>query len=476
MMKDKNLKILNIGTKWFYDALVSQGVKNVVNLAWQPKLIASNKIALPLDKLLENRQLVEKINKANTSVVDKFNSARPYLIDIELAGKVIPNFKRNLILHAGPPIDYNSMCGPMKAAVLGAIVYEGLANSLQEAEKLIAKGKIEFAPCHHFSAVGPMAGIISYSMPVWVVKNLEFGNVAFSNINEGLGKVLRFGANSPEVISRLKWIKNVLYPIIKKALRLAVKKQDGVDIKNLTSQALLMGDECHNRNVAGTGLFLKEILPYLCEIDIPKKKLIEVIKFISANPHFYLNISMAACKSTADVVEGTKYSSIVYTMARNGVEIGIRVAGLSKEWFTTTAGIPKGLYFPGYSEKDANLDLGDSTISETVGIGAFAMAAAPAIVKFVGGTPEDAVKYNNEMYDITYGVHKTYLIPQFNFRGTPLGIDILKIVKTGITPFINTGIAHKEPGVGQIGAGILHAPIECFIKAFEKFINVYLKD
>lgn len=473
-IKTKDIKIVNIGAKWFYDSIVSQGVKNIVNLRWGPKLIASNKICIKLEKILENKQLVEKIDKANNIVVDRFNSSKPYLIDIQLAGKVIPGFEKNLILHAGPPIDYNSMCGPMKGAILGAIVYEQLASNLDEAEKLVQKGKIKFAPCHHYSAVGPMAGIISYSMPVWVVKNLEFGNIAFSNINEGLGKVLRFGANSTDVIKRLIWIKEVLYPVLKKTLQLIVKKQQGVDIKNLTSQALQMGDECHNRNIAGTNLFLKEIMPYLCEINVCKKIIIDVIKFISSNPHFYLNISMAACKSTADVAKGVKYSTIVYTMARNGVEIGIRVAGLGKEWFTTTAGMPKGLYFPGYSEKDANLDLGDSTISETVGIGAFAMAAAPAIVKFVGGTTEDAIKYTNEMYQITHGIHKSFLIPQFNFRGTPLGIDILKIVKTGITPFINTGIAHKKPGVGQIGAGILHAPVECFIKAFNRFYEIYL--
>ncbi len=472
-MNTENIKIVNLGAKWFYESFINQGIKNVFHLAWSPQG-KSKKTYQLIEKFNSNKTLQHKVHCANVSVVEKLNSAEPFVVDIEQAYKVIPGMRKDLILHAGPPIEYEQMCGPMKGAILGAIVYEGLANDITEAEKKVLQKKIKFSPCHHHNTVGPMAGIVSASMPVWVVKNLKYGNYAYATINEGLGKVLRFGANSPEVLRRLKWIEKTLFPVLKKVIHLAVKNSHGINVKTLTSQALTMGDECHNRNVAATNLFLKEILPYLIELPISKKTFLEVVKFISSNPHFFLNISMAACKSTADVVEGTKYSSIIYTMARNGVEIGIRVAGLPKQWFTTTAGMPKGLYFSGYTEKDANPDLGDSTISEVCGIGAFAMAGSPAIVKFVGGSPDDAVKYTNEMYKITYGTHQTYLIPQFNFRGTPLGIDIIKIIQEGITPIINTGIAHKQPGIGQIGAGILYAPVDCFVQAFEKFVETYL--
>ncbi len=401
------------------------------------------------------------INRANGKAVKRMIDSQPILVDIKQAKDVIPEMTKRTILHAGPPIEWKRMCGPVRGAIMGALIYEGLARNPEEAKKLAASGKIKFSPCHHHNAVGPMAGVVSASMYVFVVKNEKFGNYAYCTLNEGLGKVLRFGAYSEEVIERLRWMEKVLAPGLKKA----VKKSGGINIKNLTAQALQMGDECHNRNVAATSLFIKEITPYFLKTDLDKKIIREIIEFISGNVHFFLNISMAACKATADTILGFKNSSLVSAMARNGTEIGIRVAGLGKKWFTAKAGMPKGLYFAGYSEKDANPDLGDSTISEVAGIGGFAMASAPAIVQFIGGSPQDAIKYTKEMYEITISQHSTYKIPSLDFMGTPIGIDIRKIVETGITPFINTGIAHKRPGIGQIGAGILRAPMSIFEEA-----------
>ena len=414
-------------------------------------------------------KLGEKIKQANQEAVKRIMESRPVLKDIRQAREIIPGMEQNLILHAGPPIEWDKMCGPVKGAVMGAMVYEGLANDIEEAEKLAGSGQIRFEPCHHHQTVGPMAGVVSSSMYVFCVENETYGNFAYCTLNEGLGKVLRFGAYSQEVIERLKWMEKVLAPYLSNA----VKISNGINVKSIISQALQMGDECHNRNVAATNLLLKEFILLLLKTDLDKEKIANIVEFISNNPHFFLNLSMAACKATADTILGLEYSTIVSAMARNGTEIGIRVAGLGDEWFTAEAGHPKGLYFAGFKEEDSNPDLGDSTISEVGGIGAFAMASAPAIVKFVGGSPQDALMYTREMYEICVARHQDFRIPVMDFMGTPIGLDIRKVVEAGITPIINTGIAHKEPGIGQIGAGMLRAPMEMFEKALVRFSDKY---
>ena len=413
------------------------------------------------------KDIKEQINEANRTAAKRIVSAQPVLIDIKPARQVVPHMTDKTILYAGPPIEWERMCGPVKGAVMGSLIYEGLAKNTREAEELAGSGSIIFSPCHHHNAVGPMAGIISASMPVFVVKNETFGNSAYCTLNEGLGKVLRFGAYSEDVIKRLKWIEQILAPSLKSAL----KQSDSINLKNIIAQALQMGDECHNRNVSGTLLFLKEITSLLLKTDLEKAKIFEILDFISGNRHFFLNLSMASCKATADAAHSIEYSTVVTAMARNGVEIGIRVSSLGDEWFTAPAMQVKGLYFPGYIEKDANPDLGDSTITETSGIGGFAMAAAPAIVQFVGGTAADAINYTRTMAEITTTSNQSYSIPALDFEGTPTGIDIRKVVETGITPVINTGIAHHKAGIGQIGAGLTSAPISMFQQALRAMGN-----
>lgn len=405
--------------------------------------------------------------KANKEVLKRMQGSEVDLVGMGIAKDTIPNMKENLILHAGPPIEWENMCGPMKGAILGALIYEGLATNKQEAEKLASSGKISFEPNHHFSSIGPMAGIISPSMPVYILYNKTYGNYAYTNINEGLGKCLRFGAYSEEVINRLHWIENILYPILKEAIELS----GGIDWKSLIVQSLQMGDDSHNRNRAATALFAKQIAPYIITTKNPSKDIYHVLKFIDGNEHFAINITMGMCKAIADASHNIKNSTIITAMARNGVEFGIRISGTGDKWFTAPANIPKGLFFPGFTQKDANPDIGDSTITETIGIGGFAMAAAPAIVQFVGGSPQDAINYTLEMYEITNEENQNFKIPALDFRGTPTGIDLVKVLETGILPRINTGMAHKKAGIGQIGAGLVTAPINCFKKAAEYMIQ-----
>lgn len=458
-MLNEGPAVINLGLPLFYESLKSQGVSSV-QVDWKPPAQGKKVLIDALSRLFN-----EEVDKANHEAVQRLIDSRPVLVDICQAKDVIPGMNQNTILHAGPPIVWDRMCGPVQGAIIGALIYEGLAETKDAAKRIARSGDITFSPCHHHSTVGPMAGVVSSSMYVFVVENKTFGNRAYCTLNEGLGKVLRFGAYDWDVIERLKWMQKVLAPTLKKAVELS----GGIDVKNLTAQALLMGDECHNRNVAGTALFIKEILPHLLKADFDNKRIKEVTDFIAGNVHFFLNLSMAACKSTADTILGFPKSTVVSAMARNGTDTGIRIAGLGDEWFVAPSGIPKGLYFAGFSEQDANPDLGDSTISEVAGIGAVAMAAAPAIVKFVGGSAQDAIRATERMYEITVARHRDYQIPTIDFVGTPVGFDIRKIVETGMTPIINTGIACKRAGVGQVGAGILDAPMDCFEKALLAF-------
>jgi hypothetical protein len=452
------LRPINIGLDSFYESMVAQGAHPVA-VDWRPPLEGYAPLA-------QTRAGID-IESANAEALRRICAGRPMLAGMGLARDVIPGFRpskgaRVLIAHSGPPVAWQDMCGPTRGAVIGALIYEGLAATPEEAAALAASGDVEFAPCHHFAAVGPMAGIMSPSMPVFIVRNQAFGTVAYSTQNEGLGKVLRYGAYAPEVIRRLQWMQNTLYP----ALCAALEHGGPIDLRSMIAQALHMGDECHNRNRAGTSLFLRAVAPALVEAVPDPVTVAAVLRFIDGNDHFFLNLSMAACKSMLMPAENIPGCTVVTVMARNGTEFGIRVSETGDRWFTAPAPIVEGLWLPGYTAADANPDIGDSAITETGGIGGFALAGAPAIVKFVGGTPQDAVNATLEMYDITAGEHAAFSMPALNFRGTPVGIDVRKVMATGILPRLNTGIAHREPGIGMVGAGLVQAPAECFVKAF----------
>jgi hypothetical protein len=409
------------------------------------------------------------IEAANEQAVERMMSARPILKGLGKAADVIPDMQPNRILHAGPPITWDRMSGPLRGAVIGALLFERLAKDEKRAAEMAASGEVTFAPCHHHGAAGPMAGVISASMAVYTIENVTHGNRAYSNLNEGYGKVLRYGAYSPEVLDKLHWMNDQMAPVLAEA----IERSGGIDIRALLAEALHMGDEGHNRNKAGSLLYLKLLTPWIAEVVEDDALESQIVRFLGDNALSVLNPVMASCKAMADAAHGVEGSTIVTVMARNGTDFGIRVSGLGDEWFTAPAQIPDGLYFSGFSSSDANADIGDSTITETAGIGGFAMAAAPAIVSFVSGTPKDALNTTLEMYEITTTEHKHFTIPALDFRGTPTGIDIRKVVELGITPRINTGIAHKEAGVGQVGAGLVRPPKEIFENALIAFAEHY---
>ena len=411
------------------------------------------------------------IKQANATAVQKLLQADPVLTDVQPAHKLIPGLNKHTLLHAGPPIEWAHMCGPMKGAVYAALQYEGLAGTAEEAQQLADSGEITFIPCHEKQAVGPMTGITSYSMPLYLVANRDAGNTAYSTINEGAGDVLRFGAFSDNTVRRLHWIEDILAPDLRRAL----KTLGGIQLAPLMAQALTMSDELHMRNIASTKLLLHAIVPALVEVEPDRDTLKDIINFLSVNnDQFFLNLAMAANKAAADAAHGFEGSTLVTAIARNGVEVGIRVSGLADQWFTAPAPTVDGLYFPGFSASNACPDLGDSAIMEVLGFGGLAVAASPAITTFLGiDTVAQAFDMTRLMYEITTAEHPIYRIPDLDFRGLPTGIDIMKVIETGIQPLIHTAIAGNEPGMGMIGAGVAKAPLELFEKALIAFDAQY---
>ncbi len=462
---DQELKVVNAGLESFARVNEATGVE-VTDVEWSPP--AGGDLDL-LKRLKKLQAYDQEISAANQKALDAIYDSQPIWVDVGPAAEVIPGFTEKTILHAGPPISWENMCGPVKGALIGVLIYEGKAATKEEALTLAASGEYEFKPCHHLNAVGPMSGVISPSMPVMVVENRTNGKRAYSNFNsEKNRKALSFGAFDSDVQDILAWQRDVMSP----ALGKAVRGMGGLDLKAITARALHMGDDCHNRHVASTSLLLRELMSTLAKLELPAGHLSELAAYMRHNDWFFLNFSMAACKATMDAAHGIPMSTVVTAIARNGVQAGIRVSGLGDAWFTAPSSRVQGIMFPPFKEADANPDIGDSTITETCGIGAFAMAAAPAMVKLVGGTVNEAISYTKTMGDITLGENMHYTIPFLDFAGTPTGIDIRKVVETGICPKINTGIAHREPGHGIVGAGITDIPLGCFSAALKAFADL----
>lgn len=462
-MNDNNLLkkqpvIVSAGLELFADELQHEGVE-AVKLDWKPASGGNVEINNKLAQLMAKK---EEIDAANKKAVEKVLNAQPVWVDVGLAKDVVPGFKENTICHAGPPVAWENMCGPMQGAVIGGLIYEGRAKDEAEARKVAATDEYQFTPCHHLNAVGPMTGVFTANMPVMVVENKENGNKAYAPFNtEGKGKPFSFGAFGEDTQEMLRYLRDTVAP----AMKIAVHSAEGIDLKSITAKALHMGDDCHNRLVAATSLLWKTLIIELSKNRASYDVITELGYTMYYNDWFYLNQSMAASKATMDAARDIPMSTMVTAMARNGTEVGIQVSGLGNQWFTTKAPKVKGVYFPGFTEEDANPDLGDSAITETSGIGAFAMAAALPMTQLVGGSVNDAIRITKDMRRITLAESKAFTIPILNFMGAPTGIDVLKVIEKGIVPIINTGIANKKAGLGVVGAGMSYMPMEAFEKA-----------
>ena len=467
-------KVVNVGLENFAAELESLNVE-VIQVEWAPPAGGDPELADLLSKLgfdPARGEAMEKIEQANRQALERMLGGDPVLVDVVAASEIIPALRERMILHAGPPVGWDRMCGPMRGAVAGIAVFEGWAADLTEAEVMAADGAFEFHPNHHFDAVGPMTGMTTLSQPLMVVENRAFGNKAYCAVNEGLGKVMRFGGNDAEVLARLGWLRDTLGP----AMGAALRDLGGIPLKNLIARGLTMGDEMHQRNVACLGLLLRALAPALARTATDTEGLDEVLAFIAGNDQFFLNVVMVMGKAIMDPVRDIEGSSVVTAMSRNGTDFGIRVGGTGDEWFTAPVEMPEGLYFPGFTAADANPDMGDSTIVETIGLGGFAMAAAPAVAGFVGaGAASEAADTTRAMAEITLAENPEWTIPALDYQGVPTGIDVRLVLETGLAPIINTGIAHREPGIGQVGAGVVRAPMACFeqaVRALAKRLGV----
>ncbi|MCB1741579.1 MAG: DUF1116 domain-containing protein [Gammaproteobacteria bacterium] len=456
--------VVGVGLRMFVDQLRERG-HPAIGVDWKPPRELPGELRAALE-MLDAPSARQRIETANEIAVRRMLDADPVLVDVRAAVEVIPALQQRLILHAGPPIEWSRMCGPMRGAIAGAVVFEGWADDLDSALALVERGEVAFAPNHHFDAVGPMTGMTTAHMPVLVVENRRFGNKAYCTINEGLGKVMRFGGNDASVLSRLRWLAAALAPLLAAGLREA----DGLPLKNLVARGLSMGDEMHQRNVACTSLTLRALAPALVRagerLGLTSSAVSEALAFIAGNDQFFLNLAMVMGKAIMDPVRDIEHSSVVTAMCRNGTDFGVRLSGTGDRWFVAPVEMPRGLYFPGFGAEDANPDMGDSTIVETIGLGGFAMAAAPAVAGFVGaGNASAATDFTRRMYGITLARNPEWTIPALDFAGVPTGIDARSVVRSGVPPTINTGIAHREPGIGQVGAGVVNAPIGCFEQA-----------
>lgn len=455
-------RIINVGVESFNESVRAYGGTSV-QFDWRPMAGGNKRMIHLLTELAKH----DEIDAMNQKVVERFRDSQPFLTDVVPAKSVIPEIRGKVLLHAGPPIEYANMTSPMQGSCIGAALFEGWADSEEEAVKLLASGEVSFMPCHHVHAVGPMGGITSANMPVLVIENKADDTVAYCTMNEGIGKVLRFGAYSQEVVDRLCWMRDVLAPVLSAALE---KKDGGVNLNVLVAKAITMGDEFHQRNIAATLCLFKEIAPLIVSLDWDEQEKQSVMQFLADTDQFFLNVMMAMGKSIVDYARKIEEGCVVTTLTRNGRDFGVRVSGMGDEWFCAPVNTPKGLYFTGFTAEDGNPDIGDSAITETVGVGAMAMIAAPGVTRFVGaGGFDDALQVSNEMEKICVTHNSNWTIPTWDFKGTCLGIDIRKVVATGITPLINTGIAHKEAGIGQVGAGTVRAPLGCFEKALEAY-------
>ncbi|ANQ24393.1 hypothetical protein BA893_22600 [Vibrio natriegens] len=461
-----DLNVINVGLEFFKQDIQKQQAP-VTQVSWQPIAGGNKAVIDALDKLAQP-EIADKIEAANEEAVTRIINSHPVLVGYERAIDVVPGMTKTTILHAGPPVAWEDMNGPMRGAVTGALIFEGLASNLDEAFRLAGSGEITFSPCHEHDCVDSMAGVTSASMYMHVVKNQTYGNIAYTNLSEQMAKILRMGANDESVVERLIWMREVLGPMLKAAMEIG----EPIDLRLMLAQALHMGDECHNRNNAGTALLAQALTPRILQTNFTTEQKREVFEFIASSDYFSGPTWMAMCKCALDAGHGVENSTIVTTMARNGVEFGIRMSGMPGfTWFTGPAQKVVGPLFAGYKPEDSGLDIGDSAITETYGIGGFAMATAPAIVALVGGTVGEAIDYSIQMDEITTDTNPNVTIPLLNFKGISSGIDVRKVLETGILPIINTAIAHKEPGVGMIGCGITNPPIECFEKALLAFAN-----
>jgi hypothetical protein len=450
------IEVVNLGLSLFGDAVREQG-RPVIQVDWRIPADGEPDLVAALSRLYGRQSSV--IDEANAEVARRLDKGSPKLIGVETALDVVPGIDDRTIFHSGPAIAWGELADPLRRSVRAAIMAEGWAGTPDEVDKLMERNEVRLEPANHHQAVVPMASAIGPSAPMLVVENEAGGTRSFSSLNQGPGEVPWFGRETPAAVERLVFLKEVAGPLFAQC----ISESGPVDILTLASQGLQMGDEMHMRTQATTNLLIRALLPQLMGIDHPRK--VELAKFLAGNHLFFLNLAMAAAKSLTLWAEQVPNSSVVTTMSRNGATYGIKLAG-DDDWFITESPpVGKAIFYAGYGPEDGAPDIGDSAILELCGLGGAAAAASPAVAAFVGGTMRDAIALTEDMDRVCVARSTRFKLPALEFQGTPIAVDVRRVVELGITPKVNTGILHAREGTGQVGAGVAEAPIACFKEA-----------
>lgn len=408
----------------------------------------------------------DQIEAANAEALRRITASDAILVDLVPAAEALPALGENDILHAGPPLaGWDKACGALRGAIIATLLHEARAPTAEAAEALARSGELQLLPASDLGVMATYGGVITRQTNLLVVENRTGGTQAFAGLNEGRGKALRYGSYDDDTLARYGWLEGPFAA----ALRAAIRAAGGIDLFHVLTQALHMGDDGHSRQKAASALFANAIAPHVAATSTDSAFAARVLTFLAENEIFHLSLTMAASKAAMLWAEDIPGSTVVTALAANGDEWGIKVSGTGAMWFTAPVPILSGHYFEGFSAADASPVIGDSEIAETFGLGAFAMSGAPALARYVGGTPEAAAAMAAEMYEITLAEHTRFKIPALNYRGTPLGIDIRRVLARGIEPIFNSGIAHRTAGVGQIGAGFGRVPLACFERAWAAF-------
>jgi hypothetical protein len=448
--------VVNVGLGLLADAVRQQG-RPVVQVDWRIPAGGDAGAVAMLRRLFGPRAAA--VDAANAEVVRRLDEGVPALTGVEAASAALPGLGERTVLHCGPPIAWEEMCDPLRRSVRAAVVVEGWASEPAGVDLLVERGEVRLEPANHHRVVVPMATAIGPSSPLQVVENPQGGTRAFSPVNQGPGEAPWFGMDTPAAIKRLRLVRDVIGPVLAEVVR----RGGPVDLASLAGQGVQMGDDVHIRVQATTNLLIRQLLPHLAAVEGPQR--VTVADFLSRNHLFVLNLAMAAARSLTEWAAQVEGSSVVTSMARNGTTFGIRLAGCDR-WFTAPApAIGHALYHAGHGPEAGAPDIGDSAVLELVGLGGAAAAGSPSVAAFLGGTMADALAATEAMDRICAGRSTRFRLPPAGFRGTPIGVDVRRVVETGVTPHITTGILHASAGVGQIGAGVAVAPTSCFLDA-----------
>jgi hypothetical protein len=448
--------VVNVGLPLFADAVAAQGAQ-VVSVDWRVPAGGQPGAVAALGRLFGRH--AERIDAANAEVIRRMDSAVPVLTGVSTVAEAVSDLPDGTLLHCGPAIAYGDAPDPLQRSMRAAVVAEGWAAGPHEAHELLDRGQIGLRPANEYRVVVPMATALEPGAPVYVVENRAGGTTAFAPICQGPGQVAWFGCDSAGAIERLVFLREVAAP----AIRQVVERSGPLDVLALAAQAITMGDDVHVRTQAATNLLIRQWLPELAGLADPPR--VAFARFLSGNHLFFLTLAMAAARSVTEWAAQVPGASIVTTMARNGTEFGIRLAG-DDRWFTTAAPeVGRALYYPGQGPETSAPDIGDSAVLELTGLGAAAAAGSPAVAQFLGGSMSAAAALTDRLATVCAGRSSRFKIPALGMAGTPLGVDVRRVVELGITPAVTTGILHRDAGTGQVGAGVAEAPLRCFADA-----------